>query len=368
MKNPFKNITNKEFERVCKAITEQGIDLQSIDFSSCGSNTTLDILENYLYENYGICINKPLKERAKEVMMKQQQAIAEEERELIKDWKKQKPERVINEFSDLKHLINIVANKTDKKVNGLLVLGESGLAKSYTITNHLKAIGKDFVYFCGKITPLKLYELLYENSHSLIVLDDCEVIFSNEDSVSILKSALQEVNGKRLVFWNSSKIPDFLPKMFEFKGQIIILLNKINRKNDSSVKAVISRTLFYELKLTYKQKMKIFEKIINSRKDLNEKQKKDILRIIKKNTSVATEDLNIRTLEKLIAIYKYDSKKAEKLFRKIIKVNELKAVVLELMESGMSVEEQVKKFEEITGKSRRTYFNIKKEIRGEIDD
>ena len=105
--------------------------------------------------------------------------------------------------------------------------------------------------------------------------------------------------------------------------------------------------------------MKILEK-----KSIDEQKKAIIKGIILKHTSLVTENFNFRTLEKLINFVDYSEGKAEDLFRATTEENEYERMVVELMQNeGLSTGEQVERFVSATGRSRRTYFNIKRALR-----
>ncbi|MFW6173471.1 MAG: LAGLIDADG family homing endonuclease, partial [Elusimicrobiota bacterium] len=234
---------------------------------------------------------------------------------------------------------------------------------SYCCINTIKQETKDFIYKSGYTTPLSLYQFLYNNKDKLIVLDDIEGIFKDSTALSILKGALWDIDGKRLVQYDTTSNKISAPSTFEFTGRLIILCNKIPNEDDMSVNAMLSRTNHYRISFTYNQKMKLIKLILKKHKDLSDKQRKEVLRIIKKNTDVATENLNFRTLEKLISFVKYNIKKAEELFIKTTDTNPYQKIVWDLMNSGKSVNQQIQEFYEKTGKRRSKYYEVKKEVK-----
>jgi len=270
-------------------------------------------------------------------------------------------------FDTAKNLIKITAKGY---ANATLLIGEGGLGKTYLTLQTLHELGlkpmQDYIYFNTYTTPLALYKFLYEHKDKLIIFDDTEGIINDRKAVTILKAILWDVNGKRIVNYNttSDKAND-VPSVFEFEGKLIILCNKIPNEKDISMKALLSRTLFYRVNFTYNQKLEIIKKILESKKELNESEKKEIFKIIKDNTDITTINFNLRTLERLISYYKYDKSKAEELFKKTTYRDETLAVVSDIIRNlkHLTVNEQVKIFAELTGKSRRTFFNLKKKLK-----
>ena len=115
--------------------------------------------------------------------------------------------------------------------------------------NTIKKEKRDFVYLNTYTTPLALYKYLYDNKDKLIVLDDVMGLFNNEKTLALLKSALWEVDGKRLITMNTtSRLLEGYPLIFEFKGQVIFLSNRI--KENEHITALLSRTEKYIIDFT----------------------------------------------------------------------------------------------------------------------
>ena len=293
-----------------------------------------------------------------------------EQEKTLSEWKKSKPINYtsIAEFDIPKRLINVTI-KT-KEYHALILYGEGGLGKTVLTVNEVKQILKpdDWVYYNGYTTPLSFYEILYNaKNKKLLILDDIEGIFDSPIATTILKGALWDSDGKRLVQYNSkSEKAQDLPSTFEFKAKIIILCNKIPNTEDEGVSAMISRTVPYEFKLSYEQKIEILEKLISNRGDLSAKRKQDCIRLIREETSEATKQFNFRLLKKVIAFVKEDKANARELFRATTEKDEDKEIIINLRKLGISVEEQAVEFVNETGKSRRTFFRLKKELSAKV--
>jgi hypothetical protein len=306
-------------------------------------------------------LDKQMKEEQEREKVERQEKIEKEEQELLDEWKNQKAENIdVSEFDTGKHLILLTAKKYSYAT---ILTGEGGIGKTFLTINTIKQHTKDFIYKSGYTTPMSLYQFLYNNKDKLIILDDIEGIFKDNVALAILKGALWDTDGKRLVQYDTTSNKISAPSTFEFTGRLIVLCNKIPNENDTSVNALLSRTNHYRISFTYNQKMKLIRMILEKHKELNKEQKKEVLSILKRNTDVATENLNFRTLERLISFIKYDKDKAEELFIKTIDIDAQQKVVWDLMNSGKSVNQQIQEFYERTGKRRSTYFEIKKEIK-----
>jgi hypothetical protein len=153
-----------------------------------------------------------------------------------------------------------------------------------------------------------------------------------------------------------------MPSVFEFNAKVILLCNRVPNKHLPDTAAFLSRVIHYEVYFSYQQKIEILKQILAGRDDVQQEEKELVMRIIEEQTSFATRNLNIRTLEKLISFVKYDSEKAPVLFQETTSVDEEEEVIAELIKADATIEEQTGIFFKLTGKSRRTFFRIKKRV------
>ena len=125
---------------------------------------------------------------------------------------------------------------------------------------------------------------------------------------------------------------------------------------------MISRTIFYKMGFSFQQKMEICKKFIKDEKDLSNEEKISVEKLLIEEVDESTKDFNFRTLRKLIAFVKYDESKAKDLFRATTEVDEDKKIYLEVVKKYDTTKIQIQMFIERTGKSRRTFFRVKKEV------
>lgn len=172
-----------------------------------------------------------------------------------------------NEF-DINQRFGFFNDLTSMVVNGatpsLVVLGEGGLGKSYSVTKTIKANNledMDYVFFKGYSTARGLYNTLYDNNGKLIVFDDCDSVLDDKVAVNILKSALDSYD-KRTISWMSkvSKSDEY-PQHFDFTGRIIFISNKSKDKIDE---AILTRSLTVDLTMTPDDKISRMEAILGS--------------------------------------------------------------------------------------------------------
>jgi len=305
---------------------------------------------------------KDLKEKAKNDRDSELSQIRKEEKELIENWKKSDYEDInIRSFDTPKHFLKMVCRGLS---NSCILVGSGGFGKTYMSINVIKEEKADFEYQNTYTTPLELYKLIFENRNKIIIFDDVEGLLTNLKCLAILKASLWETDGKRMVTMNTSdKVLQGIPRIFEFKGKIIILSNHINLV-DEHISALVSRTNYFELKFSYKEKLRIMKQITKkSYKKTDIKLRQKALELLIKNTDITTQELNFRTLIKTYDLLLYDKKNAEKLLIATIKVDTDLKLVMELIKSNDNLDIQKQKFYDKTGKSRATFFRLKRQIK-----
>lgn len=195
-------------------------------------------------------------------------------------------EEIINRIS---RRFNVVDRMIDGMVEGiirsLVVSGAPGVGKTYNIERRLDLYEKDFEL---KILKLKggasapgLYQALWTaRDNGIVMIDDCDGLLDDEQSLNILKVALDSTE-KRVVGWakqsswvfNPDLVSDddqekfldkgMVPNSFEFRGQVIYITNRdfaglIDNGNKMAVHyaALMSRSVYVDLTLhTIRQRM-----------------------------------------------------------------------------------------------------------------
>jgi hypothetical protein len=128
----------------------------------------------------------------------------------------------------------------------------------------------------GTCTPAALYELLFIHRHKLLIFDDFDAVFKDDDSINLLKAALDTYPIRELSkmtkgnSFNSLGMSDILmqeeyeltgkvPNQFKFSGNIIFISNIHEDRFD---KALISRALHVEVRLTKAQMIERMHKLM----------------------------------------------------------------------------------------------------------
>lgn len=154
-------------------------------------------------------------------------------------------------------------------INGMIVSGDAGTGKTYTVKKALVDTGhqKNVEYIKGgKITAASLYVKLALNraKHRIVVLDDCDIIHHSEKKqiVPMLLGAAELGQSGEISWETARKNPLMeeynLESHYPFQGNIIWITN--DRKEDiaKAVKqwksAIFSRFNFAECNFTDEQK------------------------------------------------------------------------------------------------------------------
>lgn len=181
-----------------------------------------------------------------------------------------------------------------------IITGPGGIGKTYSVVEALKSQHyKDDEYKTvkGFTTPMGLYYTLFDNKNGIIVFDDCDSAFKDQTALNILKGALDSCE-RRIISWNSSRLPPDLPASFEFRGRILFVSNLPIRAFDQTL---ISRSMIIDLQMSREEILSridaIKEKIAPAPVDARE----DVIKFLKDRKD-SMGDLNIRTYIKVLKI------------------------------------------------------------------
>lgn len=152
----------------------------------------------------------------------------------------------------------------DGVVRGMVVTGPPGVGKSFGVEAVLdrnslfdKLAGNRLRFGIekGAASAIGLYKLLYNyaDHKSVLVLDDCDSVLTDELSLNILKAALDS-SKRRKISWNTDSAllrREGIPDTFDFKGSVIFITNlkfdKVRGKIADHLAAIMSRCHYLDL-------------------------------------------------------------------------------------------------------------------------
>lgn len=213
-------------------------------------------------------------------------------------------------FGFLEQMVSMVADGTMPSV---VITGEGGLGKSYTVMKSLEDSGmvnltdlamfeagtkvnlkKAFRVIKGFSTAKGLYRTLFESNGMTIVFDDCDSILKDEVARNLLKGALDSYS-RRYISWMADMRDEDLPKSFEFTGRIIFISNMPMDKIDQAIR---TRSMCVDLSMSESQKIERMEVIAKSEEFLPEvstSAKESALAFLKSNVG-HIPNLSLRSL------------------------------------------------------------------------
>jgi len=213
-------------------------------------------------------------------------------------------------FDDLETYVDMVI---EGKMNALIVTGQPGVGKTYLVTKRLNEKGltrnQDYFKITGKTTSAGLYISLYKHNGKILIYDDIDSVFYDDNSINILKGAI-DTSQIREVSWNSafslkSSDKEPIPTKFDFTGRVIFISNLSKKKLNSAIK---SRAFFLEIALSKEDMLYRMWKILpalevptGARVPEHIKDKAMEMLVVAAEQSQEVE-LNLRTLLKSIAI------------------------------------------------------------------
>lgn len=208
-------------------------------------------------------------------------------------------------FSYLEAFVRMVIKRT--RVS-LIITGEGGLGKTYTVKEQIALAGlKEFdpetgegqyKYVKGFSTARGLYKLLFEHRDRLIIFDDCDEVLEDKIAKNILKGALDSYD-KRVISWITNKENPDVPNEFEFTGAIIFVSNINKNRMDQALQ---TRSTCVDVSMTVEDKLTRMEVIVRSGKfktSVTLEEKLVALEIIKE-FAMQCKALSMRTLIEVI--------------------------------------------------------------------
>jgi len=137
---------------------------------------------------------------------------------------------IVKRQEQIKRYVDGVVKKNSHKSS--ILVGPPGLGKSYVVLNSLadagREFGTDYYTINGHITPLKLFATLYlfRAKGQILILDDCDNIFTNEIGINILKAATDTTQNTVSYLSNHQvKVGGVVVQDFKFEGSVIICTN-----------------------------------------------------------------------------------------------------------------------------------------------
>lgn len=246
-------------------------------------------------------------------------------REAAREASKPKPRTDEQVLADLKERFDILSLLTKgaiaQNIRAMVVTGAPGVGKTYTIENILEQSNVQNEIVRGSLSALHLYMLAYRNrkAGNVIVLDDADSIFNDEDALNILKALCDTSSTRKVSYMKEApqlKEED-IPQSFEFNGAMIFISNldfqtfvdEGKNKYAQHFEALMSRSLYLDLRLHSRNELGVWVNHIAQSGKIFEREnvplhlRTPILNFLQTNRNDLRE-LSIRTLMKLCGLAK----------------------------------------------------------------
>ncbi len=236
-------------------------------------------------------------------------------------------ERMVETFEIMDEMIQGV---TAGHVDGVVVFGPPGVGKSWNVMSALNEASLDqvlkdlpprYTIHSGYMTTVHLFKSLWESREKgqVCVLDDLDSIFTEPESLNLLKAALDTTGERWLSYAADSRLlkDEEIANRFIYNGAVIFITNVDFEKSRGKIRdhldAILSRCHYLDLTIDSQRDKFLWLKHVTMeqgmlrRKGLNEKQAMEIIDFIQENIDDMRE-LSLRMVLKLADLRKIKGK------------------------------------------------------------
>ena len=201
--------------------------------------------------------------------------------------------------------------------NSLMISGRAGTGKTFSVEKALKDEGltadDDYIIVSGAVSTIMMFKKMFQYRNKVLVFDDCDAVFRDENGRNILKAALDTKKIRRISYLKKSGLvfdpKDFemdpegefnmiengmVPAYFDFAGRVIFISNLAKDKADPDG-AIRSRSILIDVNpddVTLMERIKTLLPYLEP-KDMPMKDKEEIYEFMKK-----ANDVSMRTFVK----------------------------------------------------------------------
>ena len=179
--------------------------------------------------------------------------------------KKPKPRTDAEILTDISQRFDILSlltkGTTAHNIRAMVVTGAPGVGKTYTVEQILEQSKVPHEIVRGSLSAINLYMLAYKfrKPGNVIVLDDADSIFNDEEALNILKALCDTSATRKVSYMKEAQqlLAEDIPKSFEFNGAMIFISNldfqtfvdEGRNKYAQHFEALMSRSLYLDLRL-----------------------------------------------------------------------------------------------------------------------
>lgn len=236
-------------------------------------------------------------------------------------------ERLDSTFKMLDRVVDAAARNI---VRGLVVSGPPGIGKSFGVEKQLDTanmmrvmagMDPNYEIISGGVSSIGLYQKLYfnRNKENVLVFDDSDGVLFDEESLSLLKAALNSGERRRICWNKESRILGIegIPDAFDFEGSILFLTNidfeqsiAKGSRISAHLEAIMSRCHYLDLEIGSLRdkllviKLRIRDGMLNTY-DFTPEQEQSIVDFVFNNAEHMRE-ISLRSVKKVADFVKAD--------------------------------------------------------------
>lgn len=347
--------------------TDEEFDTNSIDLDAW-IDSTLTFSENKdnIFDRFLITEGEPTQEEIEEA----EHQLKQREEHYMKQKQKEELSHVKGStnkhYRKIKDVIHVMKNADNLHL--LYLYGEAGWGKTSSVRAMINELGYEeaveeeeattnsYHIISGKTTYLEFIKEVYEFADcAYIICDDLYGLLENKGMVNILKDATDTIAEHRYVRNRTKTDKNYtLPNTFHINAKLIVISNQ-QPQDDADINALLNRGRVINLTFDLETKYTILDNIAHEQQIPNE-----VVDYIKENTTEASR-FSIRTLLRGYEYYQHLQNWREHISDEI-EAREIEGIVYEIAHNYPTTKEQVQEFKERTGRSRATYFRIKKKL------
>lgn len=141
------------------------------------------------------------------------------------------PELIRKRFETMSILADGVV---EDNIRALMIAGSAGVGKTYELEQKLEAAKRDkkiqsYEAIKGSISAIGLFLALWNNKEKgqVLLLDDTDAVFGDEEAMNLLKAALDTSTKRRISWAKASRFlrDEDIPNVFDYEGQIVFITN-----------------------------------------------------------------------------------------------------------------------------------------------
>ena len=267
----------------------------------------------------------------------------------------------MNHVAAIKSYIETMLAVPDQHI--LIIEGPPGWGKTTAVDQALSLAGVEGIHLGAYSTPLNFYNFLSENSGSVIVADDTAGLFSDQNSMAILKAATwpQRAN-KRVLKWGSTS-SKALASEFEFFGKFVVICNSFPKTPDGE--AIRSRGFSWRIDISTTQAKSLLLEAAKNRQWYKSTKTASLVAeyLTERITDASLSKISYRTLMRAYRLAEINPDSWRTLVAPLIPDTTLgpEALIKELSRQRLKVKDQARIFEEKTGLKARSFYYYRRE-------